>query len=64
MKFSKIMIITLIITPSISIMCPTCVARIQKESPAFFNDDFYTKTATPPAEEIDEAIDTQTEDKE
>lgn len=47
MKHIRLFLTILVLGPLTSITCPTCVGRIEKDSPAFFNDDFYTKTSEP-----------------
>ncbi len=37
----KLILLLAIIFISPAIACPTCVARTQENSPAFFSDDFY-----------------------
>lgn len=41
----KIMVI-LVAFSSIISACPTCVGRIEHDSPAFFKDEFYQPTKT------------------
>lgn len=36
--------IALIMLSSLSNACPTCVGRIEHDSPAFFQDEFYLPT--------------------
>ena len=51
-------IITFLITLSSfspTICCPTCIGRLEKDTPAFFNDDFYR----PYVEEKQETTQTQ-----
>lgn len=62
MRNIKICMIASILIPIANNACPTCVARIQKDSPAFFNEDFYTMTPT--NDGIDNQIDSQAEDSE
>ncbi len=47
MKLFTVCLIIIALQPLASISCPTCVGRIEKDSPAFFNDDFYIKTPAP-----------------
>ena len=47
MKLITVCLTIIALQPLACISCPTCVGRIEKDSPAFFNDDFYVKTPAP-----------------
>ncbi len=42
----------LLCIPSLLIACPTCVGRIESDSPPFFSDEFYK----PASDSMDELI--------
>lgn len=54
MKHIRLFLTAFALVPLTSITCPTCVGRIEKDSPAFFNDDFYTKTSESQTDSLDQ----------